>query len=453
MIGRPGERKRLESIYEMEGNQMIVLYGRRGCQKEALIRDFVSDKKVFYYRGRNASPMEQLRQLQNEVKEQYQVSLVKDSYDECFNRIKSGDASKLVVVIDEFQDIVKKDSSMFASLVKLKGKRLYPGPVMIILMNSSVAWTDREMKDCLGEEYKRIDDLIKLEDVKFIDIVRAFPSYSVAECTQTYGILGGVPAYLNRWNGKKSIRENICNNILDPNGFLFEEAEGFIRSELRELSVYDTILASVAAGNEKLNDLYKDTGYSRAKISVYIKNLTAFDVMEKVVSFETGGWDNAKKGIYRIGNNYVNFWFKFVYPHLSDLYVLSPESFYDQYIARELDDYLNRYFVQVCTEYLQLLNLIGKVPIKMVKTGTWIGKSGTIDIIGQNEIRENVVGICNWREKELTFEAYEALLDNMKKAKITAKTCYLFSAKTFDEQLKALAKQNPEVILVDMNEL
>ena len=85
-----------------------------------------------------------------------------------------------------------------------------------------------------------------------------------------------------------------------PHGYLFAEAERYIGSELRELSVYDTILASIASGHEKLNDLFLDTGYSRAKISVYMKNLAAFDVIEKVVSFETGGWDHAKKGVYHI---------------------------------------------------------------------------------------------------------------------------------------------------------
>ena len=59
---------------------------------------------------------------------------------EFFNRIKSGDASKLVVVIDEFQLIAKKDASFMESIEKLRMKRLYPGPVLILLCSSSVAW-------------------------------------------------------------------------------------------------------------------------------------------------------------------------------------------------------------------------------------------------------------------------------------------------------------------------
>ena len=196
-----------------------------------------------------------------------------------------------------------------------------------------------------------------------------------------------------------------------------------------------------------------DTGYSRAKISVYMKNLAAFDVVEKVVSFETGGWDNSKKGVYHIRNHFVNFWFTFIYPHLSDLYVMSAEAFYETYIEKELDTYLQQYFVSVCTEYLQLLNHVGQVPIKLVKMGTWVGKEGSIDIIGQNAQRENVVGICSWTEDEFSYGRYEKLLVQMNKAKISANVIYLFSAKKFDAEIEKLAAEHAEIVLVDMTEL
>ena len=114
-----------------------------------------------------------------------------------------------------------------------------------------------------------------------------------------------------------------------------------------------------------------------------MKNLAAFDIIQKVVSFETGGWENTKKGVYRIRDNYVNFWFHFIYPHLSDLYMIRPEEFYDRNIAPGLDAYLSRYFVEVCMEYLGLLGVVGKLPLKIARMGTWVGKEGNIDIIAQ----------------------------------------------------------------------
>ena len=392
-------------------------------------------------------------QFGHEIEKQYELSLSKYNYTEFFNRIRSGNASKLVVIIDEFQNIAKRDEEFFKAILKLKAKKLYPGPVMVILASSSVAWVEQELEERLAEGMKKIDDMIKLDDLKFIDLVRSYPEYSVSDCVKVYGILGGVSSYMNRWNSKKDIRSNICKHILSPNGYLFEEAERYIGSELRELAIYDTILAAIAAGYRKLNDLFNQTGFSRAKISVYMKNLAAFEVIEKVSSFETGGWENAQKGIYQIRSNYENFWFRFVYPHLSDLYMMTPETFYDTYIEKELDDYMNRYFVQVCMEYLELLNMVEKLPIRIHKAGTWVGKTGNIDIIAQDSARNNLIGLCNWSRPELTYEMCEKLFDTMKKAKLKSDHYYLFSAKSFDQELLEKAKEDERLVLVDMTQL
>ena len=445
--------KELEQYYAKNGNQLIVLYGRKDCKKEELLRSFVQDKKCFYYRCRQTSPEDQKRMMGEEVSAQYDVRLAKNSYDEYFNRIKSGDATKLVVIIDEVQYIMKRDPEFLNSILKLKTKRLYPGPVMIILASSSIVWVEQDLDDAFGDDSKRIDAKMKLEDFTFLELVRTFPSLPVSECIKIYGAIGGVPGYMEHWSANRSFKDNICRLVLTEGGYLFDMAQEIISSELRELSVYNTILSAIAQGHNKLNDLFLTTGYSRAKISVYTKNLSHFDIVEKIVSFETGGWDNAKKGIYRIKDTFVNFWFKFVFPYMSDLYRLTPEDFYDKHIEKELDSYMNRYFCDVCMEYLQLLNKIGRVPFAIHKMGTWIGKTGTIDIIAQSSDRQNIVGLCNWEKPYLTMEMCEKLYESMEKARVQSNHFYLFSAKAFEPALIEVAKKDSRFELIDMNEL
>ena len=447
------EVKKLDAIYQSAGNNFVMLYGRLGCGKEALLDEFTTGKSYFYYRSRQCSDAKQLMYLDDQISSTYGKANGSANYEEAFKKFSSKDGSKLIVIIDEAQYAIKKSNDLFESLVALKNKKLYPGKVMIMVVSSSLVWTENAFNEIVPDAKSVVDDVIKMENHSFLDVVRAFPSYSVAQCVSTYGIIGGVSDYLDRWNGRKSIKANVCENILSPTGYLYSAAEGYISSELRELSCYDTILGSIAAGNEKLNDLFEDTGYSRAKISVYMKNLAAFDVVDKVVSFETGGWDNTKKGIYRIVDPYVNFWFTFIYPHLSELISFTPEKFYDTFIEPKLDEYLQNYFVDVCREYLHLLNMVGQLPIKLSKIGTWLGKEGTIDVIGQSDNRENVVGICNWTEKLMGYESYEKLLESMKQARITANTIFLFSATRFDSKLIQLSKENNSIVLVDMTEL
>ena len=59
----------------------------------------------------------------------------------------------------------------------------------------------------------------------------------------------------------------------------------------------------------------------------------------------------------------------------------------------------------------------------------------------------------HWTEEEFSYGRYEELLGQMKKAKISAKVVYLFSAKKFDAKTRQLAEEQKEIVLVDMTEL
>ena len=101
------------------------------------------------------------------------------------------------------------------AVLKLKAHRLYPGPVMILLCSSAVSWAERELAECIGEAAcRKIDRKIKFTNLNFLEVVRALPEYPVAECIKTYGIIGGVPGYINRWNAKADVKTNICRRCV-----------------------------------------------------------------------------------------------------------------------------------------------------------------------------------------------------------------------------------------------
>lgn len=454
MVGRKRELQYLEQLYHQSGNQILVVYGRKENQGRELVQEFCQEKKSFYYCAPEVSAKAQKMRMGREIAEYYHVAISEESYDNYFKRIRSGDSSKLVLVIEEFQNILKRDSQFLDSILKLHGKKLYPGPVLILLCSTDIPWVEQELPKALGTAEKKISGMRKIEDLVFLTAtVQRFPDYTFRQRVEVYGILGGKPEYLSKWDAGKDVKYNICTHILSKDGGFHYQAERVIRSHLRELSVYHTILEAVASGKRKLNELYKETGFSRAKISVYLKNLMAFDVVEKVSSFETGGWENAQKGLYQIKDTYINFWFKFVYPHLSDLYSMEPEEFYERYIEGELEDYLTPYFVKVCMEYLELLDSAHKLPFEIHKMGTWVGKRGNIDIIAQNSVRENLICLCNWTEPEMTFEMCRQLFASMEQARVTANFYYLFTAKSFDEKLARMVSNDSRIILVDMNQV
>ena len=61
MIVRTAQIRSLNENYEAQGNSIVLLYGRDGCEKEGMLRLYLQDKKHFYYRARQASSLEQYR--------------------------------------------------------------------------------------------------------------------------------------------------------------------------------------------------------------------------------------------------------------------------------------------------------------------------------------------------------------------------------------------------------
>ena len=86
--------------------------------------------------------------------------------------------------------------------------------------------------------------------------------------------------------------------------------------------------------------------------------------------------------------------------------------------------------------------------------GTWISKTGNIDIIAQNEIaHENLVSLCNWEKPQVTMEMCEEnCFANIEKAKISARCISVF-CDTFEQAVVEMAEQDKRFVLIDMSEL
>lgn len=453
LLGRTQETKYLESCYKKDGNQLIVMYGCENIGKTALLMDFGRSKPFSYYLARSCSEAEQLKFWADETCQNSGAENVYPEYPSLFSAIASEGNTKLVVVIDEFQYLVKNSDNFMREIIHLIHNRYSSRSVMVILCSSSVGFVENSMVTRIGEAAYEITGFLKVKELGFLELVRCFPEYDTMRSVELYSIFGGVPGLWRYFSKKAGIRENICHAVLQNGTMLHMEAERFVAKELREPSVYHTILNCIASGKRKLNDLYRETGFSRAKISVYLKNLTELEIVEKVFSVDTKGRDHAMKGLYRIRNHFVDFWFRFVFPNYSMLQIMTPEEFYDHYIAPHLTEYTAGYFPQVCREYLNLLNQAGRLPMRFEKTGSWVGKDGTIDIVAQDREGRILVGYCIYSDVKMTQHDYDVLGLLLKQAHISADFIYLFSAGGFEDGLKDAVQQKGAVELVSLSQM
>ena len=96
---------------------------------------------------------------------------------------------------------------------------------------------------------------------------------------------------------------------------------------------------------------------------------------------------------------------------------------------------------------------MGKLPLSIHKVGTWVGKTGNIDIIAQSTDRQNIIGFCNWDQPLMTMQMCEDMATAMEQAKLDSNHYYLFSATDFEPELKKYVTMDQRFVLIDMNEL
>ena len=452
LLGRTTELGYLNNYYDRDGSQILIVYGQKHIGKTALVKEFMKDRPGYYYLASACSEREQAYQWGRQLTHDGYVVEKFPAFQEIFEKIAYRVTGKKVLVIDEFQNIVRASETFMKELVAFVHSQWNRDDVMVVLVSSSIGWIENSMITRIGEAAYELSGLLKIKEMPFADLVERFPNFRIEECVEAYAILGGIPGLWNQFDDRLTIQQNICRNILDCNSFLFEEGERILTEQLREPGVYNTIMASIAAGNHKLNDLHQHTEFSRAKISVYLKNLIELELVEKVFSYDTAGKENVQKGIYRISHPFVDFYYTYMYPHLSDLQMLSVGEFYNHYIMRDFRRYVSGYFKRVCRQHLTRLGDRHRLPINCGTIGEWIGKVGTLDIIAQDEEGRTLIGLCNW-EKPMTYEDYENLLLYAKKAKISADYIHMYTAFRFDEKLNLEAKVKSNLKLVQISDL
>lgn len=448
------ELEELNRYYQKNGSSIVVMYYLHGTDPLPLLNDYTEGRGCAYYLGRPASDRQQRHLWGIELRARGLQIGQWPAYTELLETVRraAGD-EPLILMIEHFEQLLHDGSGFMKALQAMVSDRQQKRRTIVLLMTDEAIWVEQHMIRQLGDDAHGISGLLKLREIPFYEMRAAYRQMSFQNVFMTYAVLGGQTQRWNVLDRKRSFKDNICQHLLTGGSSLQIQLQEMIRRPLREPAVYNTILCELAAGSGKLNDLYHATGFSRAKIAVYLKNLMMLELVEKVFSFGNTGIENTKKGVYRISDPLLSFWFRFVYPNESSLKMMPSDRFYDIFISAGLQSYLDRFFAEVCREWLCRLDREGKLPIHISEQGEWSGKTGNIDIVAQSENGDTILGICSWK-RTLTGDDFAWLLGCEQKAGLTGKYLYFFSGTGFDTALTKLAgSENGRIRLVGMEEL
>lgn len=451
-IGREKELLYLNECYEKTENRILVLYGQKGIGKTTLLKHFMEEKEGLYYEALSCSARQQRVFLASYLKDIGISVSGENGFEEIFSAIEEKGRKKLLV-IDEFQNLCKTNNEFWEAVDAYCNHRGEESNLFFILSSSSVGWVENSKKEKLGDFISESPVFFKIKELEYLDFKEYFPLFSREDSVGGYGILGGIPGLWKCFDDKFSLRENIERFILQREEKLFEYGQQYVAEELRETAVYNTILGALASGKQKLNELYLFTGFSRAKISVYLKNLIELEIVEKLISVDTEGRENVRKGIYQIKSSYVHFYYQYIFPNQNRIGTWKTEEVFEKLIEPTISSYAAEGFKKVCQEFLEMESELGRLPEKFRYLGQWAGKKGDIDLVFKSEDEELLVGNCHWEKKMLSFEDYQFLLECQESAKIQAEYMILFSTGKFDNRLREEAKRNPYLALVSVEQI
>jgi len=407
-INRVEELKFLESLYKEEGCIFIPIYGRRRVGKTELIKVFIKDKPHVYFLADSGNEAEQLKRISYITGQFFNdASLLSGLYfrnwNDFFTYLGNKEfKKKFVLVIDEFPYLVYSNKGISSIFQLALDEVLKHKNIFLILCGSSIGMMEKEVLFYKAPLYGRRSGQLKLEPLKFGNINGFLPKYDIKNEIIAYSILGGIPAYLTKFSDDIDIFVNISEKFFDKNSVLYSEAEILLKEELREPNLYFSILKALSFGKNKLSEIANEIDEPRTSLPRYLLTLENLGFIKKAVSIDEKHLHKSRKGIYKISDNYLSFWFRFIYPNKSYIEEGKTE-FVLQNVKKYLPSYVSFVFEDICKEFI-------KQTTNFVKVGSWWHKDNEIDIVAIDEDKKEILFVeCQWKEETMQIDIVKNL--------------------------------------------
>jgi len=399
-VDRKQEITLLNKIYKHGKPELILLYGRRRIGKTRLLKEFIKDKDSFYFIGDISADI--LKTFEQVIKDRF----VKfQNWDDFFDFLAIEGKKRVVVVLDEFQYLYKVEKA-WPTIMQRRWEDLKNTKIMIILCGSIVSSIYKIAMGYGSALYGRKTYEIEISPLSFFDSKNFMKKYSMEEFVNIYSITGGIPRYLEEMNDKLNIWENIKENIANKNCFLYREPLNLFYEEFKNPSVYLSIIHSLSEGGKKFNEISTIAGISTGKLTKYLNVLERVKIIKKIVPV-TENKERTRNTQYVLMDNYIKFWFTFIYPNKSFIELDETSSLISK-LKKDLNSFTGHSFEDICSQFL-----IQKKPISLSKIGKWWHKEEEIDIVGINENNKNMSFFeCKW--KDLSYNQSLRILGELK---------------------------------------
>ncbi len=246
---------------------------------------------------------------------------------------------------------------------------------------------------------------LKLRALKPRDTSSFFPSRGLRELSPAYVITGGVPYYLSRLARYRTFDEALNAEFFTPGGALLPEHYLLLYPEVRNVDSYMALLSLIAEGVSRTSKLSDKAGISQALCSSMLRKLENLSIVSEkrnaVINTKAQGWE--------IEDNFLAFWFRFIYPartaveldNTSPFLIETPGGL-DEFTGKRIEEAIRQYIVTTSSVLIRdygFLEFANPVERKNEET----------DLVALTSGGEYIFGEFKWRERKTAMGELENL--------------------------------------------
>ena len=468
-LNRADDLARMEAWYGSRDRNALALYGRRRVGKSWLLRRFAHGKRAILLVAERVAEGSQLRRFAAALEPALGVrpeipdvpSLLRLLY-------QLGREQRTLAIVDEFPYLLPvAEASREATLTAIQAvmeEERERSRTKLLLCGSLIAQMEGLFAE--GSALRGRLTPLPVAPLSFAEAAPFIAERSAAARITRYAVTGGMARYLGDLGRGGSLRELACSAVLDRRGPLFNDPREVLEQELRQPAVYFSILEELSHRRRNLQELASALRVTKTTLPRYLENLHTMGLVERVVPVTAPA--RAKGGHYRIGDGFLRFWFRFVFPYQEDLQAgLRPADLYDAEVEPNLPDHVAPAFESICRAWVR-----ANYGAVAQRVGPWWGNARhelrregrrhteEVDIVGLGRGVVRLVGECKWTSRRMgvgileDLDAYKlpALRQDGERLAEDLKIL-LFSRSGFTSGLREAARRDERVRLVELAEL
>lgn len=389
---RETELKQLNQVFNLtkSTSQMTVITGRRRIGKTRLILKAVENKQFLYFFVSRKSESLLCEEYLEEIRKKLKVKVFgeihrfKDIFEIVMEQSRD---QQIVLIIDEIQEFLRINPSIFSDIQNIWDRLKNDTHLHLVFCGSIYSMMKRIYENSKEPLFGRADQKITLQpfNVNILQqIYREFnKTIDAKDFLAFYTVTGGVAKYVEYFTDRKIFRfKEMMNEIFQENSLFLDEGKSVLIEEFgKEYTTYFSILALIVSSKTSRAEM---ESILEQNIGGHLDRLeNHFKVIEKVKPIFSKPAGKVQK--YFISDNFLSFWFRFVYKYYSAL-ELKNFDYLKQIVFRDFDSYSGRFLEKYFKEKLALSGRFNKIGSYWEK-----GNRNEIDIVALNEAEKFVL--------------------------------------------------------------